>query len=155
MSKVVLVELSAENWEAVARMQVQADQMNFVVDNLWTIAETQFYPWARRRVILAHGRIVGFAVYGMHPDDQTELWLHRFMVAAEEQRAGVGRAALRLLIEEWKTTPNLRIVKLSYEPDNTVAERLYASEGFIPGELAKWGERIATLDLTKLTCTEG
>ena len=149
MSKVVLVELSAENWEAVARMQVQPDQQNFVVDNLWTIAETQFYPWARRRVILAHGKIVGFAVYGMRPGE-SELWLHRFMVAAEEQRAGIGRAALRLLIDEWKAMPSLRVIKLSYEPDNVVAERLYTSEGFIPGELADWGERIATLDLTKL-----
>jgi RimJ/RimL family protein N-acetyltransferase len=147
MSKVVLVELSAENWEAVARMQVRPDQQDFVVDNLWTIAETQFYPWAQRRVILAHGRIVGFAVYGMQPGD-SELWLHRFMVSAEEQRSGIGRAALRLLIDEWKAMPSLRMVKLSYEPDNAVAERLYASEGFIPGELADWGERIATLDLT-------
>lgn len=147
MSKVVLVELSRENWQAVAQLQVQPDQTDFVVDNLWTIAETQFFPWARRRVILAHGRIVGFAVYGARPDED-ELWLHRFMVAAPEQRAGVGRAALRLLIDEWKTIPNLRIVKLSYEPGNVVAERLYMSEGFIPGELAEWGERVALLDLT-------
>jgi RimJ/RimL family protein N-acetyltransferase len=147
MSKVVLVELSRENWEAVAQLQVQADQKDFVADNLWTIAETQFFPWVRRRVILAHGRIVGFAAYGTHPDEQ-ELWLHRFMVSAAEQRAGVGRAALRLLIDEWKTIPNLRVVKLSYEPNNAVAERLYVSEGFVPGDLADWGERIAILDLT-------
>jgi diamine N-acetyltransferase len=98
-------------------------------------------------VILAHGRIVGFAVYGMQPGD-SELWLHRFMVAAEEQRSGIGRAALRLLIDEWKAMPSLRMVKLSYEPENAVAERLSASEGFVPGELANWGERIATLALT-------
>lgn len=147
MSKVVLVELTKDNWEAVARLDVLPHQKNFVADNLWTIAESQFYPWTSRRVMLAHGRIVGFAVYGTMPND-TELWLHRFMVAGAEQHAGIGRAALRLLIEEWKQIPDLRIVKLSYEPANEIAERLYVSEGFVPGELAEWGERIATLDLT-------
>jgi RimJ/RimL family protein N-acetyltransferase len=147
MSKVALVELTKDNWQEVARLEVLPHQKDFVANNLWTIAESQFYPWTSRRVILAHGQIVGFAVYGTMPDDD-QLWLHRFMVAGTEQGAGVGRAALRLLIEEWKQIPELRIVKLSYEPDNEVAERLYVSEGFVPGEMADWGERIATLDLT-------
>ena len=34
------------------------------------------------------------------------------------------------------------------EPDNVVAERLYVSEGFVPGEIADWGERVATLILS-------
>ena len=147
MSRVALVELTKDNWQDVARLEVLPHQANFVANNLWTIAESQFYPWTHRRVVLAHGRIVGFAVYGTMPGDD-QLWLHRFMVAGSEQRSGIGRAALRLLIEEWKQIPDLTIVKLSYEPDNDVAERLYVSEGFVPGELAEWGERIATLDLT-------
>jgi diamine N-acetyltransferase len=146
MSQVSLVELTKENWEEVARLEVLPHQQNFVAHNLWTIAESQFYPWTQRRVILAHGRIVGFAVYGTMPDDD-QLWLHRFMVAGTEQGTGIGRAALRILIEEWKRIPDLDIVKLSYEPDNEVAERLYTSEGFTPGELADWGERIATLQI--------
>ena len=146
MSQVSLVELTKENWEEVARLEVLPHQQNFVANNLWTIAESQFYPWTQRRVILAHGRIVGFAVYGTMPDDD-QLWLHRFMVAGAEQGAGIGRAALRILIEEWKRIPDLAVVKLSYEPDNDVAERLYTSEGFTPGELADWGERIATLQI--------
>lgn len=147
MTKVALVELTKDNWQAVAQLQVLPDQKNFVADNLWTIAESQFYPWTHRRVILAHGEIVGFAVYGTMPEDD-QLWLHRFMVSGPEQRAGIGRAALRLLIEEWKQIPGLTMVKLSYEPDNAIAERLYVSEGFVPGEIADWGERIATLILT-------
>lgn len=147
MTKVALVELTKDNWQAVAQLQVLPDQKNFVADNLWTIAESQFYPWTHRRVILAHGEIVGFAVYGTMPEDD-QLWLHRFMVSGPEQRAGIGRAALRLLIDEWKQIPGLTMVKLSYEPDNAIAERLYVSEGFVPGEIADWGERIATLILT-------
>ena len=147
MSKVVLVELSRKTGKRSRSSRSTRSRRTSSPKTCRTIAETQFFPWAHRRVILAHGRIVGFAVYGAHPDEQ-ELWLHRFMVAAPDQRAGVGRAALRLLIDEWKKIPNLRVVKLSYELGNTVAERLYISEGFVPGDLADWGERIAILDLT-------
>jgi RimJ/RimL family protein N-acetyltransferase len=147
MSKVALVALSKDNWQEVARLEVLPHQKDFVANNLWTIAESQFYPWTFRKVILAHGKIVGFAVYGVMPDDD-QMWLHRFMVAGTEQRSGIGKAALRLLIEEWKQIPGLTIVKLSYEPGNDGAEHLYVSEGFVPGEIAEWGERIATLDLT-------
>jgi diamine N-acetyltransferase len=149
MSKVALVELSKENWEAVAALKVHPHQESFIASNLWTIAESQFYPWTHRRVILAHGRVVGFAVYGTMPGDD-QMWLHRFMVSADEQQSGIGRAALRLLIEEWRQIEGLTNVKLSYTPGNEIAERLYVSEGFVPGEMADWGERIATLDLSAL-----
>ena len=147
MTRVTLVDLTKDNWEAVARLELLAHQHGFVANNLWTIAESQFYPWTHRRVILARGRIVGFAVYGTMPDDD-QMWLHRFMVAGLEQGAGIGRAALRSLIDEWRSMPGLTVVKLSYEPENEVAERLYVSEGFVPGEMAEWGERIAVLDLS-------
>ena len=60
-----------------------------------------------------------------------------------------GPAEARPQPQEWKTTDRDCESRLSYEPTNS-PERLYSSEGFIPGELADWGERIATLDLTKL-----
>jgi diamine N-acetyltransferase len=72
------------------------------------------------------------------------------MISADEQQSGIGRAALRLLIEEWQQIEGLTNVKLSYTPGNEIAERLYVSEGFVPGEMADWGERIATLDLSAL-----
>jgi diamine N-acetyltransferase len=146
MSKVTLVELSKANWEAVAGLKVHPHQEKFIATNLWTIAESQFYPWTHRRVILAHGQVVGFAVYGTMPGED-QMWLHRFMISADEQQMGIGRAALRLLIEEWERMEGLTNVKLSYTPGNEIAERLYVSEGFVPGEMADWGERIATLDL--------
>jgi diamine N-acetyltransferase len=139
-------ELSLDNWEAVADLVVAPGQENFVAPNIKTIAETQWYPWTHRRVIYAGQTVVGFAVYGRMSDDR-DMWLHRFMIAADHQGKGYGRAALRELIAEWRTMPNVPLVKLSYEPNNKVAEDLYVSEGFVPGEIADWGERIAALNL--------
>lgn len=149
MPNVSITELNKDNWRAVADLDVLPHQKNYVAANIDSIAESQFYPWTRCRVILVDDRIVGFAAFGITPGDQ-ELWLYRFMVAGPEQKSGIGRAALRVLIAEWKLNPECQIVKLSYEPDNEVAERLYVSEGFVPGEIADWGERVAVLDLATI-----
>ncbi|MDQ2683483.1 MAG: GNAT family N-acetyltransferase [Chloroflexota bacterium] len=144
---VTLVDLDKGNWYAAARLKVAPGQETFVADNLTTIAESQFYPWVQRKVIMADGEIVGLAAYGQEPGE-SELWLQRFMIAGDHQRKGIGREALRQLLGIWKAIPGLTAIKLSYEPDNAVAEALYASAGFVPGEIAEWGERVATLDLT-------
>jgi len=151
---VTLTELTRDNWEAVAALDVHPHQRNFVASNLKSIAETQFYPWARRRVILADGDTVGFIVHGSDPATG-EHWLHRFMVTAERQGQGIGREALRQLVEEWRADPEIKAVLTSYEPENTLAERLYVSFGFVPGEMAEWGERVARLTFPeKLTASD-
>lgn len=141
--QITLGELTKDNWKAVVNLKVRDDQMDFVASNVYTIAETRFHPWARLRVIHANNRLVGFAAYGVDPELR-ELWLHRFMIGAEFQGRGYGRAALQALIAEWESDyPAIQEVLLSYEPVNTYAERLYVSEGFVPGEIAEWGERFA------------
>ena len=144
MPVVTLTELTKDNWEAVAALEVHPHQIGFVAPNLRSIAETQFYPWVRRRVILADGFTAGFAVHGTDPESG-EHWLHRFMVMAERQGQGIGRAAMRMLVNEWRSNPDISTVVLSYEPSNAVAEKLYTSFGFVPGEISEWGERVARL----------
>jgi diamine N-acetyltransferase len=147
MSTVSLVDLTKHNWEAVSNLRVAPEQERFVAANLITIAESQFYPETQRKVILADGEIVGFIVYGLNSTEQT-MWLHRFMVDVRYQGKGFGREALRQVVDEWRRTPDLPVIKVSYEPDNHVAERLYMEFGFVPGKIADWGERVATLQIT-------
>ena len=144
MAVVTFTELTKENWEAVAALEVHPHQTGFVASNLKSIAESQFYPWVRCRVILADGFTAGFAVHGTDPESG-EHWLHRFMVMAERQGQGIGRAAMRMLVDEWRSDPEIPTVVLSYEPVNEVAEKLYTSFGFVPGEISEWGERVARL----------
>jgi diamine N-acetyltransferase len=147
MPDVQLVELTKDNWQAVADLKVAPDQTGFVADNLTTIAESQFYPNIRRSVIMADGLIVGLAAWGAESDSPV-VWLHRFMIAAEHQRRGIGREALRQLVAIWRHLPGIQAVKVSYEPTNSVAEDLYRTFGFVPGGMAEWGERVASLSFT-------
>lgn len=141
-----LADLTKSNWERVAKLEVRPEQEGFVAPNLRTIAEMQFYENCFLRVIMKRREPVGLAAYGIDTDDQN-WWLFRFMIAGSEQSKGYGRKALELLIDEWRTIPDIDFVLLGYYPDNLVAERLYTSAGFVPGEIAPWGERIARLDL--------
>ena len=79
-----LVDLTVDNWEAVAALVVAPRQEAFVATNMKTIAETQFYPSVRRRVIMAGDRPIGLAAYGIDTDDDN-WWLFRFMIAGGEQ----------------------------------------------------------------------
>jgi diamine N-acetyltransferase len=141
-----LADLTKGNWERVASLAVKPEQQNFVAPNLRTIAEMQFFDNTFLRVIMKGRAPVGLAAYGIDTDDEN-WWLFRFMIAGSEQGKGYGRKALELLIEEWRTIPDIDFILLGYYPDNVVAERLYVSAGFVPGEIASWGERIARLDL--------
>lgn len=154
MPIVTFTELTKDNWEAVAALEVHPHQVGFVASNLKSIAETQFYPWTRRRVILADGFTAGFIVHGTDPESG-EHWLHRFMVMAERQGQGIGRAAMRMLVDEWRADPEIQTVVLSYEPENAVAEQLYVSFGFVPAEIAEWGERVARLTFPEKLAANG
>lgn len=56
----------------------------------------------------------------------------RFMIDSRHQGKGYGREALRLALEYIRTFPGgeADVCWLSYEPENEVAKKLYASFGF-------------------------
>ena len=74
-------------------------------------------------------------------------WLIRLMIAAEHQGKGHGRAAMLQAIQLIRGQPGCSSISLSFGPENTTAERLYASLGFEPtGEILE-GETVYRLDL--------
>jgi diamine N-acetyltransferase len=141
-----LVPIDKNNWEDAAKLQVREDQAEFVAPNVWSIAESQFYPWTRPRAIYDADTMVGFLVYGRDPEDD-EYWLYRFMIDRSFQGRGHGRRALDALIEEVRRLPESRRITVGYQPNNAVAERLYFKAGFKPAGMASWGERLARLEL--------
>jgi len=141
---VQLVPITKANWEIAAKLEVREDQSRFVASNLWTIAETRWYPWTVLRGIYDDADMIGFLAFGRDPADG-EHWLYRFMIDRNHQGRGFGRAALTALIEELRLAGICRRLTVGYEPDNLPAERLYFSVGFVKGEPAPWGESTATL----------
>ena len=75
------------------------------------------------------------------------LW--RLMIDEKHQRKGCGREAMKLALEFVKTWPcgKAEYCVTSYEPENEVAKRLYASFGFIETGDKDDDEDIAVLKL--------
>lgn len=142
---VSIQKLTKDNFHETAKLEVHPHQKTFVAENWYSIIEASFEETYHSLVIYADNMPVGYAMYGMDTDDG-EFWLVRFMTGKEHQGKGYGGDALEQIIEIVKNLPEKPArLRLSYEPDNTVAEKFYAKYGF-----KKTGEIIdgeAVLDL--------
>jgi len=146
-----------DNWRELIKLEVRDDQKGFVASNVKSIAESQFgydepdfghwdfHPFG----IYADGGVpVGFLMYGFnfaHPKQQA--FVIRLMVDEKFQGKGYGRFGMEKLLEIFRADERIRVVGISYEPENEGARKLYASLGFVePGEMLE-GETLAVLKL--------
>jgi ribosomal protein S18 acetylase RimI-like enzyme len=82
-------------------------------------------------VALESGVVVGFAsaVHYIHPDKETpELWINEVAVAEEQRGQGIGRRLLEALLAQARRM-DCREAWVLTEPDNLLAQRLYAAAG--------------------------
>lgn len=100
----------------------------FVASNVISIAQSKYMPDMETKAIYEDEEMVGFVMYGI---DEGELWIMRYMIDYRHQGKGFGKLALGLIIDEiWKSYTQQQI-KISIEPHNIIAKKLYASFGFV------------------------
>jgi diamine N-acetyltransferase len=68
------------------------------------------------------------------------------MIDKKYQGQGLGKEALQRAIRRMRNE-GFTEVNIGWDPDNTVAEHLYLSQGFEPTGIAEWGEKTAKLTL--------
>jgi diamine N-acetyltransferase len=139
--------ITRENLRDVTRrLKVAPGQEGFVAPNAYSVAEAYIEPTWTPLAIYANDELVGFAMFGL--DTETDrTWLIRYMIDAGSQGKGYGKAALPLLIDRIVERHGCDEIFLGYDPDNKVAEQLYADFGFVPTGEIEDGEIIARLDL--------
>lgn len=144
-----LADVTADNWEDVASLELLDEQKDLVSSNLYSLAQSKFDPYARPRAIYAGQELVGFLMYDLPAvdDEPQEAQIYRFMIDKNHQGYGYGRAALELAIAEIRQNPRVRTVSICYLPANAVAKRFYASLGFIETDMDEDGEMTAELAL--------
>jgi diamine N-acetyltransferase len=132
---VSLREVTAETVRAICRLEVRPEQRGYVAPNAVSIAQAYFEPRAWFRAVYADETPVGFAM--LHDDpEKEEYFLWRFMIDAEHQGRGYGRAALDLLVEHVRSRPGATELFSSYVPGDRGPGRFYLRYGFVEtGEL--------------------
>jgi diamine N-acetyltransferase len=145
--------VTKDNWRALIELNVREDQKHFVASNVKSITESQFgvdyeghwdlFPFG----IFDGETPVGFLMYGYnfaHP--KTQAFILRLMTDEKQQGKGYGRFAMSWMIELFRADERIKGVGISYEPENEVARKLYASLGFVETDRVIEGEVEAILE---------
>jgi diamine N-acetyltransferase len=129
---VQLRPVTRDNFEECCDLEVSEKQRDFVSSNVFSLAESKFYPEFIPLAIYAGDTMVGFLMYGRDDLDGELVWtLLRLMVDRRYQRKGYGRAALELFIERMRLKPECKALHATVMPGNEIAQNLYASLGFV------------------------
>lgn len=133
---VTLQAITADSVRQVVRLAVADHQQRFVAPNAVSLAQALFAPDAWYRAICRGDEPVGFVMLSdssllSPPPERPRACLWRFMVDARHQGQGIGKAALRLVIDHVRDK-GFDELELSYVPGAGGPERLYRSLGFRP-----------------------
>jgi diamine N-acetyltransferase len=132
-----LRDVDADNWREVVRIGSREDQGRFVASVAYYLNLCHYGEEWQPLALYQDGEPVGFAMWGYDAEENSH-WIGGFIIDAKQQGKGYGRAAMEAILEHLATKPGYREAALSYEPENTVAHRLYASLGFVEtGERAE------------------
>lgn len=157
-----LEKVNAQNVWDILKLKVADNQRHFVSSNDRSIIEAYTTITANGYAfpfgIYENDTPIGFVMIGFGTDDYWDdapavaednynIW--RLMIDEKYQNKGYGREAVKLALEFVKTFPcgSAEYCWLSYEPENTVARKLYHSFGFVETGEMDCDEMIAVLKL--------
>jgi len=142
---VTLREITKETVRAILGLEVAESQKDFVAPNSVSIAQAHFEPKAWFRAVYAGEDPVGFVMMSEDPD-KPEFFLWRYMIDADHQGKGFGRAALEQLIERVRGLPNATRLITSYVPGEGSPGDFYHLMGFVDNGEEEHGELVTVLE---------
>ncbi|MDX3133590.1 GNAT family N-acetyltransferase [Streptomyces europaeiscabiei] len=144
--RIALHDVDDENWRAVADVAPLDGQRRYVpaLAARYLLLSLREGVW-NSLAVCADDTVVGHVMWGR--DEDGSYWVGGMLVDGGEQGKGVGRAAAWTLVRWLADRSDCAVLRLSYHPDNTVAEGLYTSLGFRPVSTAEeeQGEVVAEL----------
>ncbi len=146
MPVVEIAEVDAANIADVLEVRARPDQEAWVRPVAWYVARAAYDGGVWQPLaLLSEGAVVGFAQAAFDPGDSS--WtIGGVVVDAAQQGRGIGRAAVRALVDRLRADPACRLVALTVAEDNAVAGGLYRSLGFVEsGDRDDEGELVMTL----------
>jgi len=135
-----LAPVDKDNYEAVCDLKLHQTQENYLASNLWSLVEAAYEPGCFPRAIYQQEQLAGFIMWVQETPQRVSIW--RLMVDRQFQQQGIGRAALKLAINEISQMAGIEQIEICYVPTNPVAKGFYASLGFVETGWDEAGEEM-------------
>ena len=138
-----------KNFDQVIHLEMAEDQVGFMENNLYSLAEAKVFDYLEARAIYREEDLIGFILYyfqpygvkrdmgpgegdhEIHADGQDYVYLKRIMLDKSFQGRGWGREALKESLDFFKEAyPSIAFVELMHYKDNDTGASLYESLGF-------------------------
>lgn len=148
--------VTPQNFEAVINLKLKEEQVGFLENNLYSLAESKVFDYLEPRAIYNDDELVGFMLYYFQPQgvvremgpgegqheihaDGDYVYYKRLMLDESQQGKGLGRAAMKAAAEYFKQEyPSIVFVELMHYLDNETGASLYESLGYqSTGEIRK------------------
>ena len=143
---ITLKDVNVNNFEECLTLDVNDNQHAFVAPNLRSLAQAYVYREVARPFALYNAdSMVGFAMLAVDCEEK-EYWLWRFMIDKHHQNKGYGKEAMRAILAYFLSI-GAKVVKLSFEPENQIAKKLYQSLGFYENGEMEEDEIVMQLDM--------
>ncbi|MGZ9586443.1 GNAT family N-acetyltransferase [Paenibacillus marinisediminis] len=142
--------VTEENMDEILALHVDSTQESFIESTSQCLKDAEECHYYQPAGLYRDGELVGFAMYGLFPDEGTSgrVWLDRYLIDERFQGQGLGRAMLEALIEHLVDLYHCPRIYLSLYEDNQHALRLYQKFGFhFNGELDFNGEKVMVKEL--------
>ena len=139
---VTLKEIDSRNFDKIIALKAN----KYVASNLYSLAQAKADPTLVPFAIYNDDIPVGFIMYGKDPEDNNEYWIVRLMIDTQYQKNGFGRKALEIVIEKIKQDKSHNKIKISTEPENIIAMKLYNKLGFNETGEINHGEAVMVLE---------
>lgn len=142
---IIFKPVTAENREDVLQLNIAGSQKGFVETVKQCLEEAQEWACWRPVGIYIDGRLVGFAMYCLWEEKETEsrVWMDRLLIDERYQGKGYGKACLPVLLDKIQEEYGCDRIYLSVVKENQAAIHLYQEFGFqFNGELDIHGEMV-------------
>ena len=147
---VSLRKVTRETLRTICKLDA-GDGATQVAPNAVSIAEASFYDEAWFRAIYDDETPVGFVMLYdptlAEKPEEPDFFLWRLMIDKAHQGRGLGRAAVKMLIDHVRTRPGAKKLLVSHMNRADALGRFYGSLGFVYTGAEEEGEKVMALEL--------
>lgn len=135
MKKLSIHPVTRDNWENAIQIKIHEEQVPFVPSIYEALTYAYIKPWdeALDPFLVCDEEItIGFFYISYTPNSADNYWIGGFQIDKSCQGKGYGKQTMKRIIEFiCETHPSCKLISLTVEQDNKLAQRLYESIGFV------------------------